>query len=414
MVVFLLLSLGLFNYLPAQVFDAGNGSLGACTAVTFTTGGTYQCSTVSINAPVTITTGGNVIIKSTGEVLINAAFTIKGQNGGNGGNLFAPGNIATGGAGGPGGLSGGSCDGNSTCVSPDNDGSGGALGGGAYTGFGGGLGGGGGGGGGHGESGLAGTKGVTVDGGVGGTPSASFGNENNFESSFTGGAGGGAGGIGQDGGLNDTLGAAGGGGGGALRIEAQGAIHITASGSINANGGNGGAGTLTAPNGPGGGGGAGAGGAIFLQSALSITLDAAGLLTVAGGTGGAGQGGGDGDGGNGGRGRIRLDDSDGVIANAPAFSVQKILSGSNGATPDAISSDISCGSLTMIDNDRNHNLLLSFLLGLFLLIRGSDFVRSKRHPAPRPDRAAWEPRSRSLRHGPAPAPLRDCGPRRRT
>ncbi|MBI2521995.1 MAG: hypothetical protein HYV97_16380 [Bdellovibrio sp.] len=374
MVLLFLLVAGFFHIAGAQEFDAGNGSLGACTAATFTSGGTYQCASVSINAPVTITTGGNVLIKSTGEVLINDVITIAGQNGDHGGNLFAPGNISSGGAPGPGGLDGGSCDGNNTCVSPDNDGSGGASGGAMYTGFGGGQGGGGGGGGSHGVIGSAGTKGATADGGNGGNSGATFGDENNFETSFSGGAGGGGGGVGQDGGLNDTLGAGGGGGGGAIRIEAQGSIRITATGAINANGGNGGAGTLTAPNGPGGGGGGGAGGAIFLQSLMSITLDNAGLLNVSGGTGGAGQGGGDGDGGAGGRGRIRLDDTDGIIANAPAFSVKKILSGNaSGATLDSISSDISCASLTMIDyNENNHpqnplNMIVSFLCGLFLI-----------------------------------------------
>ena len=149
----------------------------------------------------------------------------------------------------------------------------------------------------------------------------------------SGGAGGGGGGGEDDlnassaygtAGGEDEGGGAGGGGGGAFQLVSYTSINIA--GRISADGGNGGSSfddlaQTTFSQGAGGGGGSG--GTIFLQCRNTMSIQPGAVLSVAGGVGG--QGFADGTivayaGGTGSDGRIRLEDSDGNVVNAPAIS----------------------------------------------------------------------------------------------
>jgi hypothetical protein len=155
-----------------------------------------------------------------------------------------------------------------------------------------------------------------------------------------GGSGGGGGG-GEDDSTGDTVhwgvadgsdegGGGGGGGGGAIQIVAYGSISIA--GIISAKGGNGGSSydtpALTALS-QGAGGGGGSGGTVWLQTRSGINFAGGAIVDVAGGIGG--QGFADGttdvfDGGAGSEGRIRFEDSDAIIVNAPANSTAGVFS----------------------------------------------------------------------------------------
>lgn len=346
----------------AQTLDTGNGSLGNCDQNSFTTGGTYNCQSVTITGNVSISGTSAVVIKSIGEVTINATLNVDGANG------QAGGTNNNGGTAGPAGFDGGDCDSGTCEVGSANTatGSGGATGGGGGV-----LGGDGGGGGGGGayrtaDAAGAGSAGTGVVAGAGGPAGSTFGAESNFASTFLGGGGGGAGGRGDS--TSDTSrGGGGGGGGGAIRIIAGGNITIEAGSVIRSRGGNGGVGAND-----GGCGGGGAGGAIWLASGGQINLNnGASSLNVAGGSGGSCPGAG-GDGGTGGSGRIRLDDQDGAVASAPGFAVINTAppaparsSGSN-----EITSDIACGSIAFVGDDNFPNgrssQFLSLLLGVML------------------------------------------------
>ena len=149
----------------------------------------------------------------------------------------------------------------------------------------------------------------------------------------SGGAGGGGGGGEDDlnassaygtAGGEDEGGGAGGGGGGAFQLVSYTSINIA--GRISADGGDGGSSfddlaQTTFSQGAGGGGGSG--GTIFLQCRNVLSIQPGAVLSVAGGVGG--QGFADGTivayaGGTGSEGRIRLEDSDGNVVNAPAIS----------------------------------------------------------------------------------------------
>jgi hypothetical protein len=340
----------------AIAIDFGTGADGACVLSGVIVNQTYNCTSLTIPAGThTIATGTVVTIKVQGDVSIVGILNLNGGIGANGGN----GASLAGVAGQPGGFAGGGCAAAGGCTLQhglSNDTTSGGRGGtlGADNGTFANAGGGGGSGGNHNTNSQA-TAGISgTDGGGGATfgpggaiPSTSYGSELLFERIMIGGSGGGAGGTGDSGGSTRS-GGAGGGGGGAIKIIADGDIII--SGSIQANGGNGGNGLGAAGSGPSAGGGGGSGGAIWLYSTGDISLNSSTTLQVSGGTGGAGSveigpliGGA---GGNGGQGRIRLDDFDGSITNAPSFAVIN----SNGQF--LYESEISpgCGTIEDINN----------------------------------------------------------------
>ena len=113
---------------------------------------------------------------------------------------------------------------------------------------------------------------------------------------------------------SDEGGCGGGGGGGAVQIVSYEAIDV--SGKISAKGGKGGD---SSDGGASGGGGSG--GVIWLQCRGPVSVQLGAVLDVAGGIGGTSNPDGTTDpvlGGTGAAGRIRLEDGDGVVANAPA------------------------------------------------------------------------------------------------
>ncbi len=122
---------------------------------------------------------------------------------------------------------------------------------------------------------------------------------------------------------SDDGGGGGGGGGGALQIVTYGDISM--SGRIFADGGKGGSswtdGTKAAL-GEGTGGGGGSGGTVWLQCRGTMSLQAGVVMSVAAGIGGQGKpfgpAGATQTAGTGAPGRVRLEDSDGSVANAPA------------------------------------------------------------------------------------------------
>jgi hypothetical protein len=269
----------------APCFNCGTGSSGAYLATSNTTlaGGTYDYSSFTINAGVTVTVTGTqpLTIRCTGNVIINGSLV---ANGGNGNNGITFSTFGTGGIGVAGGGNGG--DGSySSSVGPlpgvdgvgsgsnNNRGDGWSGGGGAgYT-----------------------TNGSS-SGGVGGFGGASYGNVQINPLVAGSGGGGGSGGY--------SCGSGGGGaGGGLIVINACGSITIASTGLISVNGGDGGSdGTGNC-----GGGAGGSGGSLWLaaptvthQGALSAAAGSGGISTLVGppyyGVGG-----------NGAVGRIRVD-----------------------------------------------------------------------------------------------------------
>jgi hypothetical protein len=375
MYYFLLIGL-LFSNLGYSL-DVGNGSLGACTEASFTNNnsGPYNCASLTVGAAFNFIgdTGitAPVVIKVTGDVIINNTLSVNGASGAIGKNDDGSGtNQGFGGIPGRGGFAGGDTGIDATTV-----GGNGVSGGYTGAGFGGtngtesGIGvasGGGGGGACFGGSAFAGVDGINlgaVSAGAGGAAGTSnYAPENNFKSLLVGGSGGGSGGPSADSGDNYDMGGSGGGGGGAIHIMAGG--DITINGIIRANGGNGGAGFEYS-----GGGGGGSGGAIFLEALGDVFVN--GSISANGGTGGAGAPSSanatDGNGGNGSIGRIRIDDQDGS------------WSGTGTVTPSAyqavvdldllsvtqIDSGISCGSIQRVDEQKNFfNYFLGMVIGL--------------------------------------------------
>lgn len=366
----------LFSVSPfAIAIDVGDGSDGACTEASLLVGKrTYQCTTLTISAGSAVfkgAAGSSVLIKVQNDVNILNGNTVDvgGSNG-----IDGTTTAVTGGAGGAGGGAGGNSRLGLSGLAGTGSGAGTA---GAFVAN---LGvrsyGGGGGGGSYktvaavvtGPSdGDDGGGGGTVPG-TGGTNGSIYGSEATFEATFAGGSGGGAGGADVDG-VTPMSGSSGGGGGGAIHIVAGG--NITIDGTISANGGNGGG------VGSGGGtglftsaGGAGSGGAIWLQAAGQLTVSVTGTISATGGTGGLNDTGLNGLGGDGGNGRIRLDDGDGVIANAgsvtPApfsttFTPSAATSGTTSIASRQYSSGISCARVSDNENVFIGNLLAGFM-----------------------------------------------------
>jgi hypothetical protein len=290
--------------------------------------GVYNCTTLTVESGVTITTHGPGILdfRATDAVSILGTIDVDGGAGTTiGGTTGASGHDGGGGAGtagGAGGGTGGAGDGGHFGGGTGGNSTAGGGGGGGYGGGGGGASGGSGAGGnGGGVGGLGattsghggdpGTSGGAASAPIGGATATGpgeggggggggFGNVNVDLRPGSGGGAGGGGGAGS----TATQGGGGGGGGGAVRIVTPGTITIGAAGAVLANGGNGGAPAQTGGGTPtwGGGGGGGSGGDIYL-AAPSVT--APGTLNARGGTGGLGQPG-SGSGGIGGAGRIRI------------------------------------------------------------------------------------------------------------
>ncbi|MBS1584262.1 MAG: T9SS type A sorting domain-containing protein [Bacteroidetes bacterium] len=284
--VILLLVLCCVNKIQAQCLQAcGTGANGAYNATVNTTlpGGTYNYTTFTINAGVTVTVTGNapLIIRATGKVTINGTLDASGGNGTNGVTFSQAG---TGGIGVAGGANGG--DGIYSTSQGPLDGSSGYGTGGTGT-----LGTSWSGGGGAGYSVVGTNAGPTV--GLGGP---AYGTADLAAFDAGSGGGGGSGGY--------SCGSGGGGaGGGLIQIASCDTITIGAGGFIKVNGGNGGSdGTGNC-----GGGGGGSGGSLWL-SASSIINN--GSLQAMGGSGGASNVPGPpyyGVGGAGANGRIRFD-----------------------------------------------------------------------------------------------------------
>ncbi|MCC6600034.1 MAG: hypothetical protein IT223_05090 [Crocinitomicaceae bacterium] len=277
----------------------GTGADGAYTANSNTTltGGTYNFTTFTIAAGVTVRGTGStpIEINCTGAVSISGTLDASGYDGMSGrrmtdsfgcGSYDYPNNAGSsanpaGGAGGPGGFAGanGASGGNGATGSGPGPGTGGF----SVNGSGGG--------GGFGSNGLNGNGG-------GGTGGSAYGDTQ--LSTLQGGSGGGAG-AGFTANMND--GGAGGGGGGTVKISSP-DITINSGGSILANGGGGGGGD--------GAGGGGAGGAIWLSTGTFTNL---GSVQADGGDGGCASPYGN-PGGNGGSGRIRLDYSSATLGGS--------------------------------------------------------------------------------------------------
>lgn len=267
----------------SNCWNLGDGSDGAfhATSNTVLAAGTYNFTTFTIDAGVTVSVTGSVplAIHCTGAATINGILTVAGQNGTDGITFSSAGiggiGVAGGGNGGDGTYS--TSVGGMTAANGTNTGFG--MGGTSWSG-----------GAGAGFSAPGTGPGVAgVNGGISyGTPDLIV---------IEGGSGGGGG----SGGFNCGSGG-GGAGGGALVLFAN-AISISATGLISANGGNGGSdGTGNC-----GGGGAGSGGAVLLSTPNLIND---GMILAEGGAGGASTVGGSpyyGVGGNGADGRIRLD-----------------------------------------------------------------------------------------------------------
>ena len=373
--------------------DVGDGSLGACTEASFTNNnsGPYNCASLTIGAAfIFIGDAGAtppVVIRVTGNVIINNTLSVNGANGGAGNNDDGVTDQVIGGIPGRGGFAGGSTGVDSTTPGQNgNDGGYGGAGFGGTNGSEGGFGwasGGGGGGGCFGGSAVAGNNGVTSgdfgtgigDGGAAGL--LTYAPESNFKTLLVGGSGGGAGGPSADSSDFYDMAGSGGGAGGAIHIMAGG--DITVNSSIRANGGSGGSGFEYS-----GGGGGGAGGAIFLEALGDVIIN--GSITAIGGSGGAGApnvGTIASDGGNGSVGRIRIDDQDGNWSGAGTVNpaaYEAVVDSESGVVTQ-IDSGISCGSIAWVDEKQNNFFTLflgivaaSFVMGFlrklkFILIR---------------------------------------------
>lgn len=364
----------------AFAIDVGDGSDGACN---ITGGGatqitsarrSYQCTTLNVDANLNDFKGGSVpgsngaplVIKVQGNVTIAVGVTIdlSGENGADGNTVAA----VNGGRAGAGGFAGG----DSTAASGSNGNGAGAGSGGTFaprTGAPSSYGGGGGGGSYQTVAGVSplngDDNGNVIPAGANGT---TYGPESSFDTSFSGGSGGAAGGRGIDATAVSWFGSSGAGGGGALRIISGG--NIVVDGTIISKGGDGGgnAGTTTSS----GGGGGASGGAVWLQAAGTLTVSGTGSITAHGGVGGSNDSGFAGFGGDGGEGRIRLDDADGVIGGAGTVSPAPY---STTFTPTAITSstismtrqytsDVSCASVALGDQDKPFNNVVNLILGL--------------------------------------------------
>jgi hypothetical protein len=361
--LFLILFNLFYSTITFSAIDTGNGSDGGCTQGTFNTNtnlqSTYNCSTLILGTNLSVTGAAVLIIKVQNTVVINGGVTlsINGEPGSSAGAFgFA----------GAGGNNGGECTANTCGIAPDTDGIGTGKGLGGLQAFdvsgGASDGGGGGAGGSYGTIGTAGATGTGTEPGSGGSVSATYGSEANFETTLTTGSSGGAGGSGDNNGGARFFSGGGGGSGGSIWIRAGGSITIN--GFITSNGGNGGSPGVSL----GGGGGGGSGGTIFLQSESTITN--AGTISATGGTGGtggAGMGAGTGgNGGNGGNGRIRLDDLDGVIANTgtitPSAYTSSITSNNTSTTAKPnFDSSITCARV-------NHENILLYLVAFIFLV----------------------------------------------
>ncbi len=284
----------------------GNGSDGNLTVSSGTTtldtdanpdGFDYVNVSVSAGAVLTAAGSNPLIIRATGNVIIEGTLQVDGGDGqdSNGGGYTPAG--GTGIAGGSNGAEGLLLPGQNN--SSGNHGYGVGRGYGGYTSCcacGGGDCGGGGGGGSYGTNG---TSGGTCPLGSQVPPYSDPGSI--YLGAQFGGSGGGSGGYDEDGGQMEA-GAGGGAGGGALKISSP---TITISGVTRADGGDGGD-ALNANEGEGGSGGGGSGGGIWL---VASSINISGSLTALGGSGGIDYtcGSGDTSGGNGGKGRIKLD-----------------------------------------------------------------------------------------------------------
>lgn len=318
-----------------------------CTTADLTGGGTVNCDSLTINAPLTLDSSvQELVVNVTGDVDINFPITLSGANGASGGDP------TSGGVGGPGASDGGGYafgpqaasdtefpastslgqNSNSSAICAGGGGGGGMV--------------------------TAGDNGTDCGGGgsLGGTGgTAVIIGEFSFGGNFRGGFGGGSGADGA-GVLNVGTG---GGGGGSIHITAGGNVTITA--NILAKGGNGG----NAIN-AGGAGGGGSGGIIWIESSGNITNSA--TINADGGIGGIAVAGGNG--GNGGRGAIRLDAA-GVVTNTgtlPGYAV--VISAGAGGTPTSsapgLHSAITCGSMSA--KNENHQQLFQMVLGFLLVL----------------------------------------------
>lgn len=280
----LIASMSLPALFYAQCWDGGTGANGAfhATVDTSVVGASYNFTSVTIDAGVTVSITGNnpLEIYCQGATIIDGVLTVSGGNGSNGVTYTSAG---IGGIGVAGGMNGG--DGSYSSGSGPINGTDGLNSGGFNTK---GIGWSGGGGAGYSSVGSS-------SGGVGGFGGPIYGDA--ILSSFTAGSGGGGGSGGFE------CGAGGGGAGGGIIILYTNSLSIGSAGQILANGGNGGSdGTGNC-----GGGGAGSGGTIYI-SAVSLNND--GVISAAGGVGGTSQVAGSpyfGTGGNGSEGRIRID-----------------------------------------------------------------------------------------------------------
>ncbi|OFZ25032.1 MAG: hypothetical protein A2381_13240 [Bdellovibrionales bacterium RIFOXYB1_FULL_37_110] len=365
--------------------DVGDGSLGACTEASLVANnsGPYNCTSLTIGAAFNFTGDAGVtapvVIKVTGDVIINNVLSVNGANGGVGNNDDGIADQVIGGIPGRGGFAGGSTGVDSTTPGQNgNDGGYGGAGFGGTKGSEGGLGwaaGGGGGGGRFGGAAIAGNNGITSGDigtsiGLGGAAGLStYAPESNFKILLVGGSGGGAGGPSADSSDPYDMSGSGGGGGGALRIMAGGDITINS--SIRANGGHGGAGFEYS-----GGGGGGSGGAIFLESLGDVIV--AGSIIATGGSGGAGAptiGTTVSDGGDGSVGRIRIDDRDGNWSGAGSVTpaAYEAVVDSDSGVVTQIDSGISCGSIALVDDKQN--IFFTLLLGIVAVSFVMGFLR---------------------------------------
>ena len=318
------------TYSLAQTIDTGTGTDGLCTEATISEPGTYNCLTLTIDSPLTVSKDTTTIptppnlplvIKVQGDVTINASLSVSGES-----SSFST-TSTTGNTGGPGAGDGGAY------TFGSNDAEDSAVGGGKR-----GINGacaGGGGGGSFSSLGIDGT--ACPSGSAGG--SKGLVTYDPFTSTFRGGYGGGSGGEGTP-----VSGGGGGGGGGALHIMAGGNVVINA--NLSARGGNGGSAGAGQNGGPGGGG---SGGVIWIQTLGQITNN--GTIDVSGGSGGTSPQGTRG--GNGGNGVFKLEDADGVIAGTGS---------GTSASSSKLTSSISCGSLTMNDRSTLPEAMLGFSL----------------------------------------------------
>jgi hypothetical protein len=283
LLLLLLPILGLWGAKTHAQCDCGTGADGAFHATTNVSlpGGTYNYTTFMIDAGITVTVTGNqpLIIKCTGNVLIDGILNLSGGNGTDGVTF------STNGVGGI-GVAGGHNGGDGVFVGSGAPGIAGSGPGGGGFGdiWGGGAGGG---------YGAIGSNGVPYQSGpvaLGGTMYGDI-----YLADYDGGSGGGGGSGG-----NNCGSGGGGAGGGILILRSCDTIMITGSGVISANGGHGGSdGTGNC-----GGGGGGAGGTIWLASPVMIQD---GNLQAFGGLGGNSNLAPESVGGMGAVGRIRLD-----------------------------------------------------------------------------------------------------------